>query len=396
MAKNLSKAKKTKDDEFYTQYEDIQAEVNAYIEVNKDVFKGKTILLPCDDPEWSNFTKFFAQNFQEFGIKKLICTSYAPDSRIFYEEPTLWETQSPGWDLDKSRSCGRKFVLESDINQDHIIDFNDITWTFLDGDGDFKSDEVTALRNEADVIITNPPFSLFRDFLEWINPLEKEFLIVGSMTAITYSDVFPLIMDNKLWMGWTKAGSMIFRVPDSHEPKETGFWIDSENRKWRSLGNTCWFTNLEHGKRNQALDFLTMEQNKAFSKDKDFQEKGYIKYDNYDAIEVPRVELIPSDYEGVMGVPISYLEKHNPRQYEILGATQRGCHDKVPDTKKYDDYREMKPSGQPTGSSGSKTNENANVEGNDGKKNYFLHASGHVVQSKFQRLFIRKRSINGD
>ena len=184
---NLANAKTAKNDEFYTQYADIQKEINAYLEYDPNVFRGKTILLPCDDPEWSNFTKFFAQNFEAFGLKKLISTSYAVESKKIKDwQPTLFETESPYYDADKSRTNGKIFVLDKDVNGDGRFNINDLQWSYLEGDGDFRSDEVKALRDEADIIITNPPFSLFREFLNWIVYAEKKLLIVGNMNAITY------------------------------------------------------------------------------------------------------------------------------------------------------------------------------------------------------------------
>ena len=306
----LHKAKNAKFDEFYTQYSDIQAEVNAYIEYNPEVFKDKTILLPCDDPEWSNFTKLFAQNFERFGLKKLISTSYAYDSKN-YKEPyqlSLFESTSPKFDKKKTKSHGKIFVLEKDKNKSGKIDINDLEWDYLEGDGDFRSEEVKKLRDEADIIITNPPFSLYREFVNWLMEADKKFLIIG---------------------------------------------------------------------------------NKLSPSNKEILSNGYKKYDNYDAIEIPYTDAIPSDYEGIMGVPVSFLEKYNPEQFVILGSTQRGCHDKVPDTKKYNDYIEIKPNGKPTGSSGNKTNENANLEQNDGKHNYFQNKEGHIIQSAPSRIFIK-------
>ena len=173
--KNLSNAKNAKNDEFYTQYADIQKEVNAYIDYDADVFRDKTVLLPCDDPEWSNFTKFFAQNFQRFGLKKLISTSFAADSKNFKTvyQPTLFEEESPQFDKKKTKVRGKIFVLDHDANKNGKIDIEDLEWKYLEGDGDFRSDEVKRLRDEADIIVTNPPFSLFREFLAWI--LESDF-----------------------------------------------------------------------------------------------------------------------------------------------------------------------------------------------------------------------------
>ena len=394
---NLSSAKKAQNDEFYTQYLDIEKEMEAYLEFNSDVFRGKTILLPCDDPEWSNFTKFFAQKFAALGIKKLISTSYAANSKpseIPYQ-PTLFETESPIFDEVKTKSNGKIFTLAKDTTGDGVINVNDLEWTYLKGDGDFRSDEIKRLRDEADIIITNPPFSLFREFLAWIIEANKEFVIIGNMNAITYKEVFPLIQNERLWLGVTRTGvgSMWFEVNDN-APEKSGQRIDGEKR-FQTIGNSAWFTNLDHGRRHKPLSLMSTKDNLKFSKH--IGAEGYQKYDNYEAIEVPRIDSIPSDYKGVMGVPITFLGKYNPDQFEILGATQRGCHDNVPDTKKYDDYVEMKPDGTPTGSSGGKTNENANLQGNDGIKNFFVNTDGHQIQSVYQRIFIRhRRDGNGN
>ena len=393
---NLSSAKRAKNDEFYTQYHDIEKEVAAYLEYNPDVLRDKTVFLPCDDPEWSNFTKFFAQNFQAFGLKKLISTSYAADSKKFSStyQPTLFETESQKYDKAKTTQKGKIFTLTRDKSGDGKIDVDDLEWEYLKDDGDFCSGEVKKLRDEADIIITNPPFSLFRDFLAWVVEADKQFLIIGNMNAITYKEVFPLIKQNKLWLGATGNGSdMVFAVPEDAEVAEQdrqkaarlGYVGD-----YTRLGNACWFTNLDHGRRHQKLQLMSMADNLRFNKKLKGQEK-YDRYDNYDAIEVPFTDAIPNDYDGVMGVPISFLDKYSPEQFEILGATQRGCHDEVPDTKKYDDYWEVRQGGQKTGSSGGKTNENANLAENDGKKNYFINREGKVIQSAYQRIFIKHK-----
>src|SRR5690554_5850610 len=213
---NLTTAKKAKNDEFYTQYHDIEKEINAYLDYDPNVFRGKTILLPCDDPEWSNFTKFFAQNFENFGLKKLISTSYAPESKKYKGgyQPTLFETNDPQFDEKKTKINGKIFTLTRDKTGDGKIDVDDLEWTYLKGDGDFRSEEIIQLRDEADIIITNPPFSLFREFLAWIFEAEKQFVIIGNMNAITYKEVFPLIKDDKMWLGATGYGSdMVFAVP---------------------------------------------------------------------------------------------------------------------------------------------------------------------------------------
>lgn len=384
----LSEAKNAKNDEFYTQYEDIQREINAYLEYNPDVFREKTVLLPCDDPEWSNFTRFFAQNFENFGLKKLISTSFAHESKNFKGayQLSLFEEEAPQFDESKTKTHGKIFTLTRDSNKSGVIDIDDLEWQYLEGDGDFRSDEVKALRDEADIIITNPPFSQYRSFINWIFEKSKKFVVIGNKNSVTYKEIFPLIMNNKMWSGRTGwSGGMWF---ETKNPDDVDKVIDGVNMKNVS---SIWFTNLEHGRRHEPLQLMTMADNLKFSKHKEVKDQGYQKYDNYDAIEVPFTDAIPCDYDGVMGVPISFLEKYCPEQFEILGATQRGCHDKVPDTKKYDDYWEVKQNGAKTGSSGGKTNENANLAQNDGKKNYFINAEGHIVQSAYQRIFIRKR-----
>jgi len=326
---NLRNAKKAKNDEFYTQYNDIEKEIAAYVEYNPDVFHGKTVLLPCDDPEWSNFTKFFAQNYERYGIKKLISTSYAVDSKIYKKgyQLTLFEEDSPQYDKTKTTRNGKIFTLTHDKTRDGKIDVEDLEWTYLEGDGDFNSDEVIKLRDEADIIITNPPFSLFRDFLAWIIEADKQFVIIGSMNAITYKEVFPLIKENKVWMGATGNGSdMVFAVPEGTEVAEKdrqkaarlGYVGD-----YTRLGNSCWFTNFDHGRRHQPLPLMTMEDNLKYSKHKEVSgRESYDHYDNYDAIEVPFTDAIPSDYDGVMGVPISFLDKYSPEQFELLGSNR--------------------------------------------------------------------------
>lgn len=316
---NLDSAKKAKNDEFYTQYSDIEKEINAYLEFDSQVFKNKTILLPCDDPEWSNFTKYFAQNFERLELKKLISTSFAPLSKpkeITYQ-PTLFETQSEIFDENKTISNGKIFILERDKTGDKRINFEDLEWKYLDGDGDFRSDEIKRLRDSSDIVITNPPFSLFREFLSWLINGKTKFAIIGNSNAITYKEVFSHIKDNEVWLGATRSGvgSMWFEVP-SNSPDKTGQKIEN-GKKFQTIGNSAWFTNLEHGKRHQPLKLMTMKDNLKFNKN--LQGSGYKKYDNYNAIEVPKVELIPSDFRGVMGVPITFLGKYNPDQFEIVG-----------------------------------------------------------------------------
>lgn len=330
---NLAAAKKAKNDEFYTQWADIEREMNAYLEYNPDVFRGKTLLLPCDDPEWSNFTKFFALHFKEYGLKKLISTSYAPSSKgagdLF--APTALEKMSPGYDEEKSRDQGRVFILEDhDVNADGRINIEDLQWSYLNGDGDFRSPEVIALRDQADIVITNPPFSLFREFLAWLVEGDVQFSIVGSNNAITYKELFPLIMHNRLWKGATANNTdMVFAVPKGSDISESDKqkadrlgYPEDDDYEYTRLGNSCWFTNIDHGRRHERLQLMTAADNIRFSKSKDVAGIGYAKYDNYDAIEVPFTSAIPSDHDGLMGVPITFLDKYNPEQFEILGITK--------------------------------------------------------------------------
>ena len=323
---NLTNAKKARNDEFYTQYHDIEKEINAYLEFNPDVFRGKTVLLPCDDPEWSNFTKFFAQNFERFGLKKLISTSYAVESKNYksYYQPTLFEINDPQYDEKKTTKYGKIFTLKHDKTGNEKVDVNDLEWHYLAGDGDFKSVEIKKLRDEADIIITNPPFSLFREFLAWIVEADKQFVIIGNMNAITYKEVFPLIKENKMWFGPSiKSGDREFQVPDEYPINAAGWRIDEEGRKFLRIKGVRWFTNLDHGRRHQPLPLMTMGDNLKFSKHKEIKGKeSYDRYDNYEAIDVSFTDAIPSDFDGVMGVPISFLDKYCPEQFEILGITK--------------------------------------------------------------------------
>lgn len=312
--RNLSSAKSAKNDEFYTQYVDIEKEMNAYLEYDPDVFKGKVILLPCDDPEWSNFTLYFAQNFSRLGLKKLISTSYAHRSKQLSTiyQPSLFEESSPQFDHDKSITYGKFFELEHDISKNGVVDIKDIKWQYLQGDGDFRSEEVKALRDKADIIVTNPPFSLFREFIAWIMESGKKFAIVGNKNCVTYKEVFPLIKENKMWSGRTEwAGGMWFETKHDDVDKV----IDGVNMK---NVPSIWVTNLEHGRRHEPLQLMTMADNQRFNK-RIMGKNAYEQYDNYKAIEVPFTNAIPIDFTGVMGVPISFLDKYNPDQFEILG-----------------------------------------------------------------------------
>ena len=303
----LGAAKAAKNDEFYTRWNDIENEMQAYLEYDPDVFRGKTVLLPCDDPGASNFTKYFALNFDSLGLKKLISTSCAPRSNPAIDER------------------GRIYALErgDDVNEGGHLNKEYLKWDYLEGDGDFRSDEVTKLRNEADVVVTNPPFSLFREFLAWLIEGNVEFAVIGNMNAVTYKEVFPLVKENRLRLGATRngGGAMWFRIPDNAPVKSSGQRTDPDGTRLQAIG--CrWFTSIEHGRSNEPLVLMTMEDNLLYGS-KRVRETAYVKYDNYDAIEVPEIKGIPSDYPGVMGVPISFLDKYSPEQFEIVGISEQ-------------------------------------------------------------------------
>ena len=331
MANNasLQSAKATKNDEFYTQYSDIEAEMNAYVEYNPDVFRNKTILLPCDDPEWSNFTKYFANNFERFGIKKLISTSYSNSTSN--KQITIFELNSPLYDKSKHDSHGKLFTLTRDSDGSGNIDTDDVEFSgYLTGDGDFRSEEVIALRNEADIIITNPPFSLFREFVSWITDANKQFIVIGSVNAIKYKEIFQLIKNDQIWLGYGfSGGNSYFTVPDElknlYEDKS---YYDKNTGKVH-FRNCTWFTNIDHGKRHEELLLDTMEHNLKYNRKlikkltDTYSSLEYPHYDNINAIEVPMTDAIPVDYDGVMCVPITFLDKYNPEQFEILDMLNR-------------------------------------------------------------------------
>ncbi len=408
---NLANAKKAKNDEFYTQYGDIQKEIEAYLEYNQNVFRSKVVYCNCDDPYESNFFRYFVLNFNKLGLKQLITTSYKP-SPVANQELPLYGTDKTIKSKGRSKLTANKFIINKvgDMDGDGEFNLKDIAkqlktnkyneWSPLEGDGDFRSEECINLLKQSDIVVTNPPFSLFRGYVKQLMDNDKKFVIIGNMNAITYKEIFPLIKDNKLWLGnGFKRSCAHFFSPFKSDSK----WLEEEQFKKKGIkipkglyvtrvAGIYWFTNLEHGRRHQPLPLMTMEENFKYSKHKEIKgKKTYDKYDNYDAIEVPFTDAIPSDYRGTMGVPISFLDKYNPDQFVILGSTQRGCHDEVPDIKKYDDYWEVRQDGTKTGSSGGKTNENANLVGNNGKKNYFINKEGRVIQSAYQRIFIKHR-----
>ena len=334
--KNLTNAKRAKNDEFYTQYGDIQKEIGAYLDFNPDVFKGKVVYCNCDDPFESNFFKYFVLNFNKLGLKQLITTSYVPSP--------ITGTLFPLSEIEGLKKSIRKqpFKIEinevKDLNNDGAINLQDIecllrqnqnATTLLKGNGDFRSNECIELLKQADIVVTNPPFSLFREYVKQLFDYNKKFVIIGSMNAITYKEIFPLIKENKMWLGnGFNAGNAYFFTPNARE-YASGVLDDKTGLvKFR---NCHWFTNLDHGRRHQSLPLMTMEENLKYSKHKEIKgKKAYDKYDNYNAIEVPFTDSIPSDYKGVMGVPISFLDKYNPDQFEIVSSNDYRLNDSIP------------------------------------------------------------------
>lgn len=276
---SLSNAKRAKNDEFYTQLSDIENELKHY----KSHFAGKVVYCNCDDARKSNFFRFFQKKFNDYGLKKLVTTSYNEDGH------------------------GSVLVYEGDTNSNGKLDDNEVKVSELKGNGDFRSEECLELLKEADIVVTNPPFSLFREFIATLVQYGKKFLVIGNNNAITYKEIFPLIKENKLWLGFSDNKTMEFVMPDSYEKYN---YIDKKGRKIGKVPAISWFTNLEHSKRNDEIILY-----------KKYTSEEFPKYDNYDAIEVSRVCEIPKDYNGVMGVPITFLGKYNPSQFEIVGLT---------------------------------------------------------------------------
>ncbi len=287
--KNLNKAKEAKKDEFNTQLEDKKNELKHY----RDNFRGKTVLCKCDDPRVSNFFTYFAYNFEFLGLKKLITTCY----------------KNQNVDLFSQGQCEKAvyLVYEGDKNGNHTPDAEEIGVMPLKGDGDFRSKECVELLKEADIVVTNPPFSLFREYVAQLIEYDKKFLIIGNQNAIKYKEIFPLIQQNFIWLG-VNNGDMAFKVPADSEPRATRYWQDDTGQKWRSMGNISWFTNLDHKKRHENIILY-----------KNYSPEEYPKYENYDAIDVSKTADIPCGYDGKMGVPITFMDKYNPNQFEIIG-----------------------------------------------------------------------------
>ena len=338
---NLANAKKVKNDEFYTQYVDIQKEIETYLEYDPNVFRSKVIYCNCDDPFESNFFRYFVLNFNKLGLKKLITTSYKPSPVANTQLALFGDDTSLSALKGRPKITANKFIINEvhDIDGDGEFNLKDIAkqlkankhneWMPLESDGDFRSDECIKLLKQSDIVVTNPPFSLFREYLKQLVDHDKKFIIIGSMNALKYANIFPLIKNNKLWLGPSiSSGDREFIVPH-YIFKEIGNWRTDENGvHYARVMGVRWFTNLDHGRRHQPLPLMTEAEVIKFVTKKPFD-----KYDNYDAIEVSLVKNIPSDYNGAIGVPISFLDKYNPDQFEIIGLGQGNL------------YRELTPKG---------------------------------------------------
>lgn len=309
--KNLSKANKAKKDEFYTQLVDIENELRHY----KAFFKGKVVLCNCDDPFESNFVKYFAMNFNALGLKKLTATCYAT-SPVMYSQLTFFGEPEPMGIISEGKKPYKIEITEvHDENDDGAIDLDDFETMLrnnppelLKCDGDFRSDECIELLKEADVVVTNPPFSLFREYVAQLIEYDKKFIIIGNQNAITYKEIFPLIKENRIWLGASiHSGDREFRVPDNYPLQAAGFRIDENNIKYIRVKGIRWFTNIDYPKRHEDLILY-----------KHYTPGEYLKYDNYDAIEVSKTSDIPCDYTGKIGVPITFLDKYNPEQFELI------------------------------------------------------------------------------
>ena len=308
----MRKANKAKQDEFYTQLADIENELKHY----KEHFIGKVVFCNCDDPYESNFFKYFAMNFNHLGLKKLIATCY-DSSPVAYTQGALFSELEKTVANKNRKAYKIEISTVQDYNNDGAVDLADVklllkndrnSLTLLKGDGDFRSDECVELLKQADIVVTNPPFSLFREFVAQLIQYDKKFLIIGNQNAITYKEIFPLLKDNIMWLG-CHSGGQTFQVPLDFERSNT---FISNGIKYAKFGNICWFTNLDLKKRHENLLLY-----KIYSAD------VYPKYDNYDAINVDKVSEIPFDYNGLMGVPITFLDKYNPNQFEIVDAINR-------------------------------------------------------------------------
>lgn len=314
---NLNNSAKNKQDEFYTQLSLIESELKHY----KEHFKGKVVFCNCDDPFESNFFKYFAMNFNSLGLKKLIATCYATSPIVYTQLNLFGEEVIVGQEPAKRKPYKIEITEVTDENGDGRVDLADVEYllrnhknalTLLQGDGDFRSPECVELLIQSDIVVTNPPFSLFREYMEILIEYQKSFLIVGNLNAVKYKEILPLFMTDKVWLGYN-SGHYWFKVPDTYEEKKTDFKIDENGQKWRRMGNICWYTNLDTARRHESMTVF-----------RNYSAEQYPKYDSYDAIEVSRTADIPCDYYGVIGVPITFMTRHNPEQFTIVGVLNSG------------------------------------------------------------------------
>ncbi|MXO86482.1 DNA methyltransferase [Altererythrobacter aurantiacus] len=383
----LTAAREAKKDEFYTQYVDIQKEVEAYLEFDPDTFRDKTVYCNCDDPFESNFFKYFAANFNRLGLRKLITTSY-DGSSIAGGQITFDEYAEGTGERGKPAAISVEIEEVTDLDGDGAIGIEDVKLFLernphshkpLSGGGDFRSDECIELLHEADIIVTNPPFSLFREFMSLLVEHNKKFLVIGNLQALTYKEIFPLIAADKLWMGVTiHSGDREFRVPDHYPLNASGHRTDEKGLKYIRVKGVRWYTNLDHGRRHQELPLMSMQDNLRFNK-KINGKPVYEKYDNYDAIEVSYTDAIPNDYPEVMGVPITFLDKYNPEQFEILGTLESSDPKNPYRTRWYSSQDQKDAYFRRFGKSG----------------NIPLNMSGVINDVKvYKRILIRHRAIN--
>ncbi len=381
----LRKAQKDKNDEFYTSIEDIEKEMRFY----RDQFKDKVILCNCDDPYESNFFKYFAMNFNVLGLKKLISTCYA-GSPIVTEQLSLFDVKGLVVNKKTEKTPYKIEITEvPDSNGDGAVDLSDVEYliknkknvlTILKGDGDFRSEECIELLKEADIVVTNPPFSLFREYVAQLEKYNKKYLIIGNVNAIAYRDFFKLIKENKVWMGASiHSGDREFRVPESYPLKASGTRIDEHGNKYIRVKGVRWWTNLDYKERHEKLILY-----------KKYNPTDYPRFDNYDAINIDKVTDIPCDYNDMMGVPITFLDKYNPEQFEIIASSQTGCHPDSMVLKKYSDYFGYTQDRKSNGRTGATMGNNPILVKDDKKHVYYENKDGIRVQSTYCRIFIVK------
>jgi hypothetical protein len=401
--RTLSSAKSAKQDEFYTQYVDIQKEVEAYLEFDPDTFRGKIVYCNCDDPFESNFFKYFAANFNKLGLKRLITTSY--DGSPIAGQMSLFPEHTEGnGKRPRPKAVGVILDQVKDENNDGAADIEDVKLFLkrnkaariaLKADekypgGDFRSADCVELLKQADIVVTNPPFSLFREYVTQLIEQKKGLLIIGNQNAITYKEIFRLIKENKLWLGATiHSGDREFRIPDYYPVTAAGWRIDENGVKYIRVKGVRWFTNLDHGRRHEELKLMSTADNLRFNKK--LKGNGYVRYDNYDAIEVPATDATPGDCDELMGVPITFLDKYNPEQFEIMGWT-RGVDefDAFP-SKRYVNPKQIKPDGRV--SNGGKVNTGPTLLLKKKPSDTYYtadNADGYLVQL-YMRILIRHR-----